>query len=75
MDVSYSVCFSVALILSQKQKYYFLGDQLSPVIIRGFLRSEENVHLNDFQHFVGVGVPCNFYGYSGVSWPQQWQIL
>ena len=38
------------LLLSQKQKYYLVGDKLLPVIKHGSLRSEENVNLNDFQH-------------------------
>ena len=40
------------LMLSQKQKYYLEGDKLLPVIKDGFLRSEENVHLNDFQNLM-----------------------
>ena len=39
-------------ILSQKQKYESLKDNLSPVLKHGFLRSEENVNLNKFQHLM-----------------------
>ena len=35
-----------------KQKYYFIGDKLLSVIKHGFLGSEENVNLNDFQHLI-----------------------
>ena len=54
VDVSHSVCFSVALILSQKQNYNLLGDRLLPVIKHGFLRFEENVYLNNFPTLDGV---------------------
>ena len=54
VDVSHSVCFNVALILSQKQNYILLGDKLLPVIKYGFLRSEENVNLNNFPILDGV---------------------
>ena len=53
-DLSHSVCFNVALVLSQKQKYYSLGDKPLPVIKQGFLRSEENVNLNNFSTFDGI---------------------
>ena len=58
MDVSHSVCFNVAFDIISKRKYYLVGDKLLPVIKHGFLRCEENVNLNDFQHLMvyGVGV-------------------
>ena len=50
---------SVALIFSQKQKYYFLEDK--PVIKYGFLRSEENINLNDFQQLMVYECWCVLY--------------
>ena len=47
---------SIALILSQKQNYNLLGDNLLPFIKHGFLRSEENVNLNNFPTLDGVWV-------------------
>ena len=48
-DISY-----VVLVLSQKQNKILLGDKLSPVIKQGFLRSEENINLNNFPTLDGV---------------------
>ena len=53
-DVKEHKLFNVALILSQKQNYILLGDTLLPVIKHGFLRSEENVNLNNFPTLDGV---------------------
>ena len=44
----------VALILSQKQKYYLIREKLLPVIKQGFLRSEESVNLNNFSTLDGI---------------------
>ena len=46
----------VALVLSRKQNKILLGDKLLPVIKYGFLRSEENVNLNNFPTLDDVGV-------------------
>ena len=48
MDVSHSVYFNVESDLSQKEKYFSVEDKLLPVLKHGFLRSEENVNLNNF---------------------------
>ena len=52
MDVPIPFVSMQYLTLSQKQKYYLVGNQLSPVIKHGFFWSEENVNLNDFQHLM-----------------------
>ena len=57
MDVSHSVCFNVAFDISKK-KYYLVGDKLLSVIKHGFLRSEENVNLNDFQCLMVYECSC-----------------
>ena len=47
-------CFSFCLVqyslkFSQEQNKFWLGDKLLPSFKHGFLRSEENVNLNNFQ--------------------------
>ena len=37
---------------SQKQNYFLVEDKLLLVLKHGFLRSEENVNLDKFQHFM-----------------------
>ena len=45
MDVSHSVWSMYDQILSQK--HFSVEDKLFPVLKHGFLRSEENVNLNN----------------------------
>ena len=47
---------------SQKQKYFYVEDKLLPGNKHGFLRPEENVNLNKFQHIrcKGIGVSAVF---------------
>ena len=44
--------------LSQKQKYFSVEDRLLPGHKHGFLRPEENINLNEFQHFMAYGCWC-----------------
>ena len=52
MDVSHSVCFNVAFEIISKTEILFSRRQALPVMKNGFLRSRENVNLNDFQHIM-----------------------
>ena len=54
-----------------KTELNLLGDKLSPVIKHGFLRSEENVNLNMFQHLMVYESWCGvqFYGHYDVHCP------
>ena len=47
---------------SLKERIFLMEDKLLPCLQHGFLRSEENDILNNFQYLrsVGVGVSCNF---------------
>ena len=68
MEVSHSFCFNVRVELGskysqkkKKRKLLSAGDKLLSCQQRGFLRSEENVILNNSQHLrcIGAGVSCN----------------
>ena len=55
----------IALNVLKNRKIFGLGDKLLPVFKHGFLRSEENINLNNFQHMMVYECWCvlQFYGH------------
>ena len=58
VDVTHSFLYNIALKFLKNRTNFGLGDNLLPVFKHGFLKSEENVNLNNFQHKMAYECWC-----------------